>query len=178
MKNLLQLSFIILFIGCDNTIEINLTPVSVIAPIYAQLEIGDIISEGPRVYDNLFSYEYYKEYILFIEYKEGIHVIDNTVPDLPEGLAFLVLPGITSFEAKEDFLVVSLANHIITIDFTDPSESIISGILRLEQSPNGTGLYPNDPNFSGRFECVDLSKGIVAGWERKEVIDPRCEKYN
>ena len=178
MKNLFYLSVIILFIGCDKSIDIDLTPVSALAPIYVQLEIGDNISESPREYDNLSSFEYYKEYILFIEYEEGIHIIDNTAPDMPVGLTFIPLPGITSYEIKENFLVVSLANHIITVNITHPTESIISGILKLDQSPNGTGLYPTDPNFNGRFECVDLSKGIVSAWERKDVIDPRCEKYN
>ena len=178
MKNLFCLTFIIMFIGCDNSIDIDLTPVLASAPNYVQLDIGDVISESPIEYDSLSSFEYYKEYILFIEFQKGIHVIDNNDPEMPIDLAFLVLPGITTYDTTGDFLVASLANHIITVDITKPIESIITGILELDQSPNGAGLFPTDPNFRGKFECVDLSKGIVSGWELKQVIDPRCSKFN
>ena len=32
------------------------------------------------------------------------------------------------------------------------------------------------PNFSGWFECADLSKGIIINWENTSLTNPKCNK--
>jgi hypothetical protein len=87
-----------------------------------------------------------------------------------------VLPGVTDFVIKENYIIASLANHIITVDITSFDNSMITAMLD-QPSVNGAGRYPHF-DFDGRFECVDLSKGIVMGWERRNVVNPECQKLN
>jgi len=173
MRNLLFILLAFVFIKCDNSLDIDMTAVNALAPIYTQIEIGDQVSEEPREYSAVDQIEHYGNLILIIEKETGVHVIDNNDLDNPVNIAFLVLPGITSFSIKDDFLIASLANHLMTIEIVDIENSTVASIIE-QPSPNGFGSYPNT-GFDGRFECVDLSKGIVAGWEMKSIINPQCE---
>ncbi len=178
MKQLLLLLSIILFSQCEYSIDLDLTPVSALAPIYVKLEVGDVVSENVRETTNIGQIVFYKSYILILESNTGIHVIDNEDVLIPAYINFLNLPGLTSFHVKDDSIIALFANHIINISIIDIQNSMITAILELEPSPNGTGNHPNDQNYSGKFECVDLSKGIVTGWEMKNIIDPRCSIFN
>jgi hypothetical protein len=173
MKNLIYIILALIFIQCDNNLDIDMTPVSALAPIYTQIEIGDLVSEEPREYGTLGQIEYYDNYILLTEKETGIHVIDNSNQDSLVNLVFLKLPGITDFIIKDDFLIASLANHLLTIEILDIENTSITSIIE-QASPNGIGSYPN-MDFSVIFECVDLSKGIVEDWETKLIINPQCE---
>ena len=165
-----------LCIKCTHNFEVDLTPVDALAPIYRQIEVGDNVSEVPRAFGIIEQIEYYDSYILIAEKETGIHIVDNTNPDDPATVAFLGLPGITDFLIQDGFLVVSLANHVISVALTDVQNSTITAIV-YQPSPNGNGLYPNI-DFDGRFECVDLSKGIVINWELKKVVNPECQTIN
>ena len=174
MKNLILIVITIVFIQCDNSLDIDLVTVEALAPIYTQIEVGDLVSEDIRPFGEIGQTDYYKDYILIIEEEMGIHVIDNSDTNNPIKTAFLNLPGISDFNLSEDYLVASLANHIVTVEIIDFQNSSITSMIE-QQSPNGFGSFPN-MEFNGKFECVDLSKGIVSGWELKMVVNPKCQR--
>ncbi len=175
MKNLIFILLAFTFIQCDNSLDIDAPLITALAPIYVQLEIGDLVSEDPRLYGTVGQTEYYGNYLLITEKETGIHIVDNSNLDAPVNIAFLNLPGISSFILKDGFLIASLANHIFTIEIIDTENSTITSIVD-QASPNGIGSYPN-MDFDGKFECVDLSKGIVSGWELKSNIIAQCEIF-
>lgn len=175
-KHILFLALSLQLIQCTNNFDIDLTPVDALAPIYAQLQTGDLVSEQVRNFDTIDQIEYFGSMLLITEKEVGIHVVDNSDISNPQNIAFLNLPGITDFVIKDEYVVASLANHLVTIELIDVNNSTITVILD-QPSPNGRGLYPNI-EYVGKFECVDLSKGIVMGWEIRKVINPECKTIN
>lgn len=173
MKNFFLIILAFILIQCDNSLDIDMTAINALAPIYTQIEIGDKVTEDAREYGTVGQIEYYKNYILITEKETGIHVVDNSDLDAQVNIVFLKLPGITDFVIKDDFLIASIANHLLTIEIIDLENSSVVSMIG-QPSPNGIGSYPS-MELSGIFECVDLSKGIVEGWEMKSVINPQCE---
>jgi hypothetical protein len=103
----------------------------------------------------------------------GVHVLDNTSHTL-RNVAFLQIPGCNDIAIKGDVLFADNQKDLVSIrlNSTDPKQ-----ITVLNRS-KGVFAAPSDNNFppitSGYFECVDASKGLVGGWVRATLHNPKC----
>lgn len=60
---------------------------------------------------------YYKEPYLFInERYKGVHVIDNTHPESPKNVGFIVAPGCMDMAVKGHYLYLDNATDLVTFD--------------------------------------------------------------
>ena len=115
---------------------------------------------------------YWKDHLMFlVDNSLGVHVIDNTDPNLPIPLYFLSIPGCMDISIKNQTLYADNYRDLVVIDISD-----LSNIIVLERLSDfyiqGQTYYPE--NFSGYFECVYDDIGLVLGWEFTELLNPMC----
>lgn len=164
----------ILFVSC-NPADNDILPTQVVGlrPIYASQQVGDIVSMPPRAFDYLGAILAVGDYILLVELSQGIHVVDNTNPEVPITLAFLVLPGASQITSDGDFLYASLINDLYVLDISDWQTVEIVEILEEVFDSDPLSLSP-PPEYSGPFKCVEPALGNVVGWMEDLLESPRC----
>lgn len=175
-KTLLFLPVLLALAGCiGDPIETpSGTTVTGLRPIYfAESEARKIVADAPQPIVKLGKI-YYKDQTIYVNERNlGVHIIDNTDPANPVKKGFLHIPGCNDIAIKGNTLYADNVGDFVAIDISDPTHPI-----ELKRIPNLQG-NANDqfPQFyEGYFECVDASKGIVAGWEEVELVDPKCWK--
>jgi hypothetical protein len=109
-------------------------------------------------------------FIYVMEKGDGIHVIDNSDPGLPELEYFITVPGIKDIAIKNTFLYADNFTDIVVIDIKDHSN--VNVVKRIQ------GVYPLKyqmyPPYDCWFECVDTTKGYVKYWVKTTLNDPKC----
>lgn len=141
-------------------------------PIYSQVASETVFASEPRPVVSLQSFSVFKEYILVTERNQGIHVLDNSNPEEPVGIHFWNIPGIRNFTVANNNLLVPIGSRLVTIDVADVDNVFLRSIQEDFFENADTNIFPD--NYVGSFECVDLSKGVVIGWEETELTEPKC----
>lgn len=177
-KTLVLFSFLAILFGltsCFETFgEVNFPEgqVNGYKPIYANSEDLSIAFESPRPVDNAGKIYLYGDLILLNERFKGLHLIDNQDPTNPRNLGFLRISGATDMAVRNQVLYVNQYEDLLAVDVSDINnirliarEEKVLAIDGGNQVPPVSGFY---------FECVDLSKGVVIGWEMATVNNPKC----
>jgi len=143
-------------------------------PIYMAEEQASQISAGPARPLRNTGKIYAKDSLIFVnELYQGIHVINNRNPSQPKTLAFIRIPGNVDLAIKGTILYADNYRDLISLDISDLTN--IRVVNRVTDAlPQGTQNYPNE--FGVYFECVDLAKGVVVGWEKATLKNPKCRR--
>lgn len=105
--------------------------------------------------------------ILYVnELGKGIHVINNADPRNPVNLKFINLPGNVDVSAKGNYLYADSYSDLVTLDVSDLNN--IVEVCR-ETKVFEYVLPPHNPDYP--ITTIDPSKGVVSGWEIKEVTE-------
>ena len=141
------------------------------APIYLQKTNSDTITflspqptiNGGKIYlkgDLLFQVELYK----------GIHIVDISDPENAKKIGFYEIFGCTQLTMQDQYMYANSAAAFIVIDI-----SVLTAPRVVSYDPDyfNSIAFPPPPD-EGYFECIDPSKGIVTGWERKSLTSPKC----
>ncbi len=140
-------------------------------PIYAtadDLENVEVKANEPlenpgRIYT-------YENYLLVNDQSKGIHIYDNSNQNNPTHLSFIAIPGNMDFSVKNGVLYADNITDMVIIDITNPVSPTyvnrISSVFPVQQFPDEFGA----------FECVDPSKGMVIGWKKTMLTNPKCYK--
>jgi hypothetical protein len=169
------------FNGCRDKIYEELTYTANI-PVYMEFtEFRNSVKKTPPKQLEQPGKIYFKDNYLFInENQEGVHVIDNTNPASPVILTFIEIPGNVDISIRGNTLYADSFIDLVAIDISDPQNPV--EISRLNDAfPNV--LPPVD--ISLPVYGLDFSKGVVVGWEKKEITELvekgtgyRGEKFN
>lgn len=148
------------------------------APIYiSATDFTKVKSESPREFVDLGTIVNYRNYLLINEKNKGIHVIDNTNPNLPKNVAFWTIPGNIQFTVDRNTLFADNSIHLLVIDISDIYNiKVVNYIEDLYIADEIINPKPTE-NYKGYFYCVDKSKGVLTGWEQKTLTNPLCEGY-
>ncbi len=172
--SLIFISILVSLSSCIKDAETDLF-VEGAVPIYAILDIEVIKSSPPQEMTNTSNFILYNSYILIIEKFKGIHVIDNTNPSSPLNISFIEIPGVTQLTASNGILYVNFGRDLVSVDISDLlNVQVLTSIFGF-YSEESLLLYPE--NFSGYFECVDLSKGVVVEWNLMMLTNPNCRVF-
>lgn len=111
---------------------------------------------------------YFKDNYIFVnEFQEGIHVIDNSNPEAPQIITFITIPGNMDMAIKGNILYADSYIDLVAIDISDPANPV--EVDRIEDAfPN---VLPPVEDFSMPVYGLDFTKGVVVGWETKEVTE-------
>jgi hypothetical protein len=144
------------------------------APVYATPTVYDSISVHPaRTTVSAGKIYAFNSFIFQVDQQQGIHIVANGQSASAQKVAFLKIPFCTEVAVKGNFLYANNLNDLVVFDISTPSNPQM--VKRIKDAfPAVTQSYPN---VSGTFfECVDPSKGIVVGWERKTINSPKCRR--
>ena len=147
-----------------------------VRPIYLNKQAFKVIeSLPPRPFEDLGQIVTVGNYIYINERYEGIHVIDNSDPSTPVTLHFWQIDGNLDFTISGNRLYADNGYDLYTIDISDPGAIVLVSTVEDIYGPIGeTALFP--PDYSGFFECVDPSLGLVVEWEDATLNNPRCDR--
>ncbi len=108
---------------------------------------------------------YFKDNYIFInEFFKGIHIIDNTNAAKPIEKAFIEIPGNVDIAIKENTLYADSYIDLVALDISNMDD--IKETYRI-QDVFQYAVPPKDIELT--TQGVDQTKGVVIGWEVKEI---------
>ncbi|HPF63413.1 hypothetical protein, partial [Lentimicrobium sp.] len=110
---------------------------------------------------------YFKDNYLYVnEINKGVHVVDNSDPANPVITTFLEIPGNFDIAIKGNILYADSFIDLVAIDISDPANPV--EIDRVEDAfPNVLPVF----DYTYPVYGLDWEKGIVVGWETREVTE-------
>jgi len=142
------------------------------APIYmAETDQFEIKAVEPQPYENPGKIYQYGSYTFQMDQGKGIHVINSGNPSQAVKIKFINVPGVTDISIKDNMLYTNNFRDLVSINITDINNISVSHRNKnvfpatLDGAPPETNIY---------FECIDNSKGVVVGWEKKSLQNPKC----
>jgi len=160
-----SLSFILAFSSClKDKCEETRTFVRY-DPVYrSEQQINAKIEvQAPRVLHKPGIIYYYQDHILINEFREGIHIFDNSNPQQPENVAFISIEGNEHFAVSKNVLQANKFVDLISIDISD-----LKNIQEVNRVKNAFGeLYPEE----GRGSLVYYRK-------TEQEMDLDCSEPN
>lgn len=115
----------------------------------------------------------YNQYLLINERGKGIHVYNNADPTNPQAIAFINLLGNSDMAIKDDVLYADHQSDLKSIRLNG-----FSALTVLDSIPLASWNLGVAPPAGFYFECVEVSKGTVVGWEAVELNNPKCYANN
>ena len=108
--------------------------------------------------------------VLQEEMDSGLHIISYQDPAHPVKTGFLRIPGFQVAAIEGDYLYANNYNDLIAIPLKALSANMMVGrVTSVWTQVN----YPTATD-AGYFECADPSKGIVIGWRKARIKNPKC----
>ncbi len=144
-------------------------------PIYSNdPSLKQVRLDTPHAVKNAGNIYAYQNYLLQCEIGEGIHVIDNSNPTNARRISFIKVLGCNEISIRNNFLYTNSFNDMVTINISNMAQPVETA--RIANAFTVKGYLP-EPTENGYYECVDLKKGVVIGWEKDSVKYNGCYKF-
>lgn len=142
-------------------------------PIYMDYESfrNSVIFEGPKSIEEHGSIYTKDNHIFIVEPGKGIHFINNNNPNSPQKVGFLKVMGCTGMAIKDNFLYVNSLIDVVVLDVSNLYAPVV--VSRVKD------LFPDAlpaTNNSYPYVKIEKEKGVVVGWEMKEVKEETTEQ--
>lgn len=135
-------------------------------PIYKtvdEIHSGEVVSEGPRTLCQPGKLYYYNDFLFVNEGREGVHVIDNTVPSNPRNIAFISIPGSEDIAIKDGRLLANSYTDLLSINIDDihnaklekRTESVFPPIWE-DITNNRVLVYYNSEVITEQLDCETI----------------------
>ena len=144
-------------------------------PIYApKTNNPNVIAAGDTVALTTLGKIYYKAPYLYVgKPGMGIHVLNISGGAL-QNVAFIQLAGCNDIAIRDNVLYADSFNDLVALELGSSPQTI----RFLKRIPNVFAV----PSFAtrpitaeqGYFECVDATKGVIVGWEKTTLLNPKC----
>jgi hypothetical protein len=145
-------------------------------PIYSKDEsVKKITAEVPRA--TIKSGKMYTAgNLLFqVEPDSGVHIINYADPRHPQKISFIHSMLCKELAVKNGFIYTNNFSDLVVIDIRDMNH--IHEVSRTEDVfPDLALQYPARDSALGTiyFECPDPSKGVITGWTKQTIKNPKC----
>jgi hypothetical protein len=100
--------------------EVTYIKTTTVFKTYAEIRSG-ISMEAPRLLEKPGKIYYYNNYLFINEQREGVHIFDNSNPENPVNIGFLMIPGNIDIAVKEGVLYADNYTDLLAINITDVS---------------------------------------------------------
>lgn len=172
-KRLLSsLIILLLVVGCEPVFLNDPVDVEGYVPIYGERGNSEIKLMPAQTVTAPGKIYVYGKYLLINEVRRGIHVFDNSDITDPQPLAFLQLLGNIDMAIKDDVLYADCMGELVAINVNS-----FDHIEKVGALPLNKWLLGVPPPEAGYFECIDESRGIVVGWTKETLSNPKCRFY-
>lgn len=143
-------------------------------PIYVPFsELNDVRNLPPQPIRQSGSIFLRDTLFFMLEQRRGIHLFSIADTLNPVALTFWKIPAVTGFTISGNRLFADSWRDLVTIDISN-----IYNIRVVDRQANTFEPLLFPPNYNGPFECVDESKGAVAGWEEAQIFEAKCRTIN
>ncbi len=166
----LVLSLGLLLTGCEDKVIQEITYTANV-PIYKSYDelISEIdfttdvqpLEEPGKIY-------YFKNYLFIGERDKGVHIIDNSNPANPLKIGFLNIPGNHDIAIKGDYMYADCHTELVVLSLKS-----ISNISVVNRVSNVFEYTIPEYDYSYPLAGIDQSKGMVIGYEVKEITETR-----
>ncbi len=176
MKAILPFFFLFLLSGCFISVEDPFYPKGDVLgykPIYAPEKDLNIEWQTARPIQNPGKIYVYNNLLLVNERFAGIHVINNINPANPQPVGFISIAGNVDMAIKNNILYADNQRDLVAIQLDNMQNMTV--LKRFDDMLPEYNLFPEDQEMVF-FECVDPEKGIVIGWEKTMINNPKCYK--
>lgn len=157
MKKKLFLSLLILVVVC--CFGTSYTSAPTYTPILMKrtdlVNSVRYISEG-RALVNPGKIYYKKPYLFINERYKGIHVIDNTLPESPKNIGYIVAPGCLDMAVKDHFLYLDNSIDLVTFDLD--TRQVIHRVENVFPEP----AHPTNMWYTVKNQPEGM---VVVGWQ-------------
>ena len=174
----LILLYTILFSSCDpNSLATNPAQMESYVPVYSKdlLGVKQIKTEPARSTINGGKIYTVGNLLFQVEKDSGIHVINYANPASPQKLAFIKSYMCKELSVKDGYLYTNNFSDLVVIDIKDMAN--IHEVNRTaDVFPDLALQYPakTNPFTTIYFECPDPSKGVIIGWKKQTLNNPKC----
>ena len=145
-------------------------------PIYiSKSSAFDIKKVGPTTIQNAGKIYVKDNYLFITEKNKGIHVINFSNPSSPVNEAFITVYGCDNMSIKDNFMFVDNVEDLVVLDISGQN---VTEVKRLKNIfPHKYQMIPNVTSSGNTvwFECADTTKGILIGWEKAQLHNPKCK---
>ena len=121
------------------------------------------VSSGGKIYA-------WQDFIFQLESNAGIHIY-KLVDKKPQPYKFIQVYGAQEISIRGHYLYTNNFADIVTLDISDLNNLQVKSRIENTFSLGNSTLPPQQ----GFFQCVDTTKGIVVGWEKKNNIEATCK---
>ena len=172
-KNILFCALGLLLFGSCDLNQKAPSEIEGYAPIYVSAsEQFTIRSTEARDYENPGKIYKYGNYTFQMDRGKGVHVINSADPSNPQKVKFIQVLGCTDISIKDNMLYTNNFRDLVTLSISD--------INNVTVSARNKNAFPvaldSAPPESGYFECIDNTLGVVVGWEKKILKNPKCRR--
>ena len=169
------LIFLIIFSSCQPPEPMDFEAVGY-KPIYVSYSNAYNISKTTPTSIVSSGKIYIKDSIVYItETNKGIHVINYKNPSDPVNESFINIYGNVDIAIKGNFMYANNLSDLIVIDLTKSSDILVKRVKNA--FPKENSLIPSVTNQEKEvwFECPDTTKGIIVGWQKTNLKNPKCK---
>ena len=175
MRRLVLLLGMPLLAACNWTVEpLPANAPMGFVPVYAVPDsVNKIASTAARPTNKPGKIYAYTNYLFQVEEATGIHIIDNAVPKAAKKIAFLRVPLASELAIKDGYLYTNNVNDLVVFNLSNPAAPAL-----VKRVPDAfPAISQKHPPFTNVFfECPDPAKGVVVGWEQKQIANLKCRR--
>lgn len=142
-------------------------------PLYGSQATTEVSLLAARTLENPGKIYVYNHFLLINERGKGIHIYNNADPANPEPLAFINLLGNSDMAIKDDILYADHNGDLKSIKLNG-----FNALAVLDSIPLASWNLGVPPPAGFYFECIDVAKGVVVGWQSVELNNPDCYATN
>ncbi|HMZ88637.1 MAG TPA: hypothetical protein PLL28_11625 [Chitinophagales bacterium] len=142
--------------GC--TREYNFTGEMPVYMTYEELR-ASVYLDAPKPIDSSNAFCISDPYLFVSDFEKGVHVYDCTIPENPQDIGFIHVPGVTQLAAVGSRLYVNSYVDLVVLDISD-----IHAI-------HETGRVENTLTYRTYGSIfADPSKGVIIGFEERDTV--------
>jgi hypothetical protein len=167
---LLIVMYLAFLSGCTSEPETAMVKKEGYRPVYMPYEqMRQFSTTSPRPLEQAGKIYIRGNYVFVNEINKGIHIINNQNPASPQPVSFVSVPGNVDIAVKGNVLYADNAVDLLALDISNPTD--VKLLKRIENA------FPNQafpPHTGVSFECADPARGVVVGWEKVQLENPKC----
>jgi len=170
MKKLNLLILILVFISLNACQDKVLETYTANVPVYMSYDEfrKDVKAQAASALDKPSKIYVKDDYLYVNDYLTGIHIFDISDAANPKNLSFIPVLGNIDMAIQNERLFADNYVDLLEIDITNKSTPVFTA---RKQNTFEYALPPVENNYP--IDEIDVSKGVVVGWEVKDVTHER-----
>ena len=139
-----------------------ITTYTLYKPVYKSKSavFQDIKSSAPVILQHTGKLFKYGNFIFVNELNKGVHIIDNSNPEVPVNKYFINIPGSIDMAVKDNMLYADIYTDLVAVDISNPAAAMLKKVMR--------NIFPERQYQNG---FMPDSTQYIVDWIKYETTD-------